>query len=97
MPAGWEAAWIKRAGKDVLGVDPQSQIVGDDLKTLPISLARATRRVVDQPDTRPEWSAVGRGCATGSTLERSSLMSALGHIGPRPVLAAIGITVLAAF
>jgi 2-haloacid dehalogenase len=31
MAAGWEAALIKRAGNDVLGVVPQPQIVGDDL------------------------------------------------------------------
>jgi 2-haloacid dehalogenase len=31
VAAGWEAALIKRAGNDVLGVGPQPQIVGDDL------------------------------------------------------------------
>jgi 2-haloacid dehalogenase len=29
--AGWEAALIKRAGNDVLGVGPQPQVVGNDL------------------------------------------------------------------
>jgi 2-haloacid dehalogenase len=29
--AGWNAALIKRAGNDVLGVGPQPQIVGNDL------------------------------------------------------------------
>ena len=29
--AGWEAALVKRAGNDVLGVGPQPHIVGDDL------------------------------------------------------------------
>jgi 2-haloacid dehalogenase len=29
--AGWQAALIRRAGNDVLGVGPQPQIVGDDL------------------------------------------------------------------
>ncbi|WP_454630732.1 haloacid dehalogenase type II [Bradyrhizobium cenepequi] len=31
VAAGWEAALIKRAGNDILGVGPQPQIVGDDL------------------------------------------------------------------
>ena len=31
VAAGWEAALIKRAGNDVLGVGPQPRIVGDDL------------------------------------------------------------------
>jgi 2-haloacid dehalogenase len=31
VAAGWEAALIKRAGNDVLGVGPQPQIVGADL------------------------------------------------------------------
>jgi 2-haloacid dehalogenase len=31
VAAGWEAALIRRAGNDVLGVGPQPQIVGDDL------------------------------------------------------------------
>ena len=31
VAAGWQAALIKRAGNDVLGVGPQPQIVGDDL------------------------------------------------------------------
>jgi 2-haloacid dehalogenase len=31
VAAGWEAAMIKRAGNDALGVGPQPQIVGDDL------------------------------------------------------------------
>jgi 2-haloacid dehalogenase len=31
VAAGWEAALVKRAGNDVLGVGPQPQIVGDDL------------------------------------------------------------------
>jgi len=31
VAAGWEAALIKRACNDVLGVGPQPQIVGDDL------------------------------------------------------------------
>src|SRR6476659_7066522 len=31
VASGWEAALIKRAGNDVLGVGPQPQIVGDDL------------------------------------------------------------------
>src|ERR1700733_14647118 len=31
VAAGWEAALIKRAGNDVLGVGPQPHIVGDDL------------------------------------------------------------------
>jgi 2-haloacid dehalogenase len=31
VAAGWEAALIKRAGNDVLGVGPQPQIVGTDL------------------------------------------------------------------
>ena len=28
---GWQAALIRRAGNDVLGVGPQPQFVGDDL------------------------------------------------------------------
>jgi 2-haloacid dehalogenase len=31
VAAGWEAALIKRAGNDVLGVGPQPQVVGNDL------------------------------------------------------------------
>lgn len=31
VAAGWQAALIRRAGNDVLGVGPQPQIVGDDL------------------------------------------------------------------
>src|ERR1700741_4100015 len=31
VAAGWEAALIKRAGNDVLGVGPQPHLVGDDL------------------------------------------------------------------
>lgn len=31
VAAGWEAALIKRAGNDILGVGPQPQIVGEDL------------------------------------------------------------------
>ncbi len=31
VAAGWQAALIKRAGNDVLGVGPQPQIVGNDL------------------------------------------------------------------
>lgn len=31
VAAGWQAALIRRVGNDVLGVGPQSQIVGDDL------------------------------------------------------------------
>ncbi len=31
VAAGWQAALIKRAGNDVLGVGPQPQIVGSDL------------------------------------------------------------------
>jgi 2-haloacid dehalogenase len=31
VAAGWEAALIKRAGNDLLGVGPQPQIVGNDL------------------------------------------------------------------
>ena len=31
VAAGWEAALVKRVGNDVLGIGPQSQIVGDDL------------------------------------------------------------------
>lgn len=31
VAAGWDAALIKRAGNDVLGVGPQPSIVGDDL------------------------------------------------------------------
>ena len=31
VAAGWEAALIKRVGYDVLGVEPQPQIVGNDL------------------------------------------------------------------
>jgi 2-haloacid dehalogenase len=30
--AGWQAALVRRAGNDVLGVGPQPQIVGDDLE-----------------------------------------------------------------
>jgi len=31
VAAGWEAALIKRAGNDVLGVGPEPHMVGDDL------------------------------------------------------------------
>jgi 2-haloacid dehalogenase len=31
VASGWEAALVRRAGNDVLGVGPQPQIVGDDL------------------------------------------------------------------
>ena len=31
VAAGWQAALIKRAGNDVLGVGPQPDIVGNDL------------------------------------------------------------------
>jgi 2-haloacid dehalogenase len=31
VAAGWQAALVRRVGNDVLGVGPQSQIVGDDL------------------------------------------------------------------
>jgi hypothetical protein len=45
VPASWEAALIKHAGNDVLGVDPQSQIVGGDLKDVTDQLiARHTPR-----------------------------------------------------
>jgi len=38
VAAGWEAALIKRAGNDVLGVGPQPQIVGDDLNDVAVQL-----------------------------------------------------------
>ncbi|MET4220775.1 FMN phosphatase YigB (HAD superfamily) [Bradyrhizobium sp. LB14.3] len=31
VAAGWEAAFIRRAGNDILGVGPQPQIIGRDL------------------------------------------------------------------
>ena len=34
VAAGWEAAFIRRIGNDVLAVGPQPQIVGDDLDTV---------------------------------------------------------------
>jgi 2-haloacid dehalogenase len=45
VAAGWEAALIKRAGNDVLGIGPQPQIVGDDLNDVANQLiARHVRR-----------------------------------------------------
>jgi 2-haloacid dehalogenase len=45
VAAGWEAALIKCAGNDVLRVDPQPQIAGDDLKDIANQLiARHTPR-----------------------------------------------------
>jgi 2-haloacid dehalogenase len=49
VAAGWEAALAKRVGNDVLGVGPQPQIVGDDLKTLPVRLSPVTRGGADPP------------------------------------------------
>jgi 2-haloacid dehalogenase len=46
VAAGWEAALIKRAGNDVLGVGPQPQIVSDDLDD-----------VADQLIARYKWRA----------------------------------------
>jgi 2-haloacid dehalogenase len=34
VAAGWDAALIKRAGNDLLGVGPQPSIVGDDLDSV---------------------------------------------------------------
>jgi len=34
VAAGWQAALIKRAGNDILGVGPQPQIVGNDLNEI---------------------------------------------------------------
>jgi 2-haloacid dehalogenase len=34
VAAGWQAALVKRAGNDVLGVGPQPQFVGDDLNAI---------------------------------------------------------------
>jgi 2-haloacid dehalogenase len=46
VAAGWQAALIKRAGNDVLGVGPQPQIVGDDLNDVADQLIkRHARRV----------------------------------------------------
>jgi 2-haloacid dehalogenase len=51
VAAGWEAALIRRAGNDVLGVGPQPQIVGDDLDDVADQLI--ARHVGKQ---RPSWT-----------------------------------------
>jgi len=38
VAAGWEAALVKRAGNDVLGVGPQPQLIGDDLNDVAVQL-----------------------------------------------------------
>jgi 2-haloacid dehalogenase len=43
VAAGWEAALIRRAGNDVLGVGPQPQMVGDDLNDVADQLIARTR------------------------------------------------------
>jgi 2-haloacid dehalogenase len=45
VAAGWEAALIKRAGNDILGVGPQPQIVGDDLNDVADQLIARHRHV----------------------------------------------------
>jgi len=50
VAAGWEAALIKRAGNDVLGVGPQPRIVGNDLNDVADQLiARVEERCVHTP------------------------------------------------
>jgi 2-haloacid dehalogenase len=44
VAAGWEAALIKRAGNDVLGVGPQPQIVGNDLNEVADQLIARYRK-----------------------------------------------------
>jgi 2-haloacid dehalogenase len=44
VAAGWEAALIKRAGNDVLGVGPQPQIVGNDLNDVADQLIARHKR-----------------------------------------------------
>lgn len=44
VAAGWEAALVKRAGNDVLGVGPQPQIVGEDLDDVADQLIARHRR-----------------------------------------------------
>jgi len=44
VAAGWEAALIKRAGNDVLGVGPQPYIVGDDLDDIADQLMARHRK-----------------------------------------------------
>jgi 2-haloalkanoic acid dehalogenase type II len=53
VAAGWEAALIKRAGNDVLGVGPQPQIVGDDLNDV------ADKLVASTPGNDPPVIALG--------------------------------------
>jgi len=44
VAAGWQAALIKRAGNDVLGVGPQPQIVGNDLNDVADQLIAQHKR-----------------------------------------------------
>jgi 2-haloacid dehalogenase len=44
VAASWEAALIKRAGNDVLGVGPQPQVIGDDLNDVADQLVARYRR-----------------------------------------------------
>ena len=46
---GWEAALIKRAGNDVLGVGPQPQIIGNDLDYVANQLIERHKERVDVP------------------------------------------------
>ena len=48
--AGWEAAFIRRIGNDVLAVGPRPQIVGDDLD---IVADRLIARRIAQPRSLP--------------------------------------------
>ena len=54
VAAGWEAALIKRAGNDVLGVGPQPQIVGGDLDDVVDQLIARHSHTADHLDTALE-------------------------------------------
>jgi 2-haloacid dehalogenase len=49
VAAGWNAALIKRAGNDVLGVGPQPQIVGDDLNDVASRLIARHQGRLNEP------------------------------------------------
>jgi 2-haloacid dehalogenase len=63
VAAGWQAALIKRAGNDVLGVGPQPQIVGNDLSDVADQLIARQRDAANQPGTALGAAPARRGGA----------------------------------
>jgi 2-haloacid dehalogenase len=61
VAAGWEAALVRRAGNDVLGVGPQPQIVGDDLNDVADQLIARHKAAANQSGTAREQRPLGAG------------------------------------